>query len=347
MELDKNEFKAVNDAINQWERSGNISVEQGQELRKTIHPKQTDSWQIAQYFFLIALSCILLAFGAIFIDDKILERFKVYFSLSNFVIALLAAGISILWFWYVRKKRPSLSKTAYEIYIVVGSLTSLVFLTYVCKEIGFGGQYSGFLFAAAILLFGLSLLFKARFLWIGGILALMGFFGAITDLLSLNDLFLGMNYPIRFSLFGLLIIGLSFIQKKVYEDTARITFIAGMIIFFTGMWGVSIFGNYSNWAEWQIVRQTQVIIYGVIFAIASSISFYLGIKNNDDAARDFGILFLLVNLYSRYFEFFWDNMNKGIFFLVLAISFYAVGRWIEKRKGLNRVSTEPRGGSKD
>jgi hypothetical protein len=114
-----------------------------------------------------------------------------------------------------------------------------------------------------------------------------------------------------------------------------------MVIFFTGMWGVSVFGNYSDMNAWSSVRQVQVIAYGVVFAIAAGISFFYGIKYKDDVARDFGILFLLVNLYSRYFEFFWDNMNKGIFFVVLAVSFYAVGRWLEKRKkGLNHDSLD-------
>ena len=343
MELDKNEWKAVNKAITEWEQQGDLTKEDSSRLRKSVNLKRTDNQQIAQYFFLTALSCILLAFGAIFIDDKILERFRVYFSLSNIVIAVLAIGISVLWFWYVRKKQTKLSKTAYEIYMVVGALASLIALTYICKETGFGDKYTGFLIAASALLFSLSVAFRARFLWIAGILALMGFYGSITDLYSIHDRFLGMNYPIRFTLFGLLVIGLSFLQKKVkvLTDTERITFVAGMVIFFTGLWGVSIFGNYSDMAAWSAVRQVQVIVYGIVFALAAGASFYLGIKYKDDVARDFGILFLLVNLYSRYFEFFWDSMNKGIFFLVLAISFYGVGRWLEKRKGkkvLNRDS---------
>lgn len=334
MELDKNEWKAVHKALKGWEEDGTISKDDGSRLRKNVQLKRTDNQQIAQYFFLTALSCILLAFGAIFIDDKILERFKVYFALSNIVIAVLATGLSILWFWYVRRKGSKLSKTAYEIYLVVGALTSLIALTYICKETGFGGKYSGFLFAAAILLFALSLVFKSRFLWVAGILGVMGFYGSVTALYSINDRFLGMNYPIRFTVFGLIVIAASYLQTKTksLDDTARITFIAGMIIFFTGMWGVSIFGNYSDMNAWAQVRQVQVIAYAILFAIVAGASFYLGIRYKDDVARDFGIFFLLLNLYSRYFELFWDNMNKGVFFLVLAISFYGVGRWLEKSR---------------
>ena len=66
--------------------------------------------------------------------------------------------------------------------------------------------------------------------------------------------------------------------------------------------------------------------------MASAVTFYLGVRYNDDIARDFAVLFLLINLYTRYFEYFWDSMNKGLFFLVLALTFGVLGRWLEKKK---------------
>ncbi|MBL7719467.1 MAG: DUF2157 domain-containing protein [Flavipsychrobacter sp.] len=332
MEVDKNDWTTLNNAISEWEREGKIDRTQAEELRNSLQVKNQDAGQVAQYFFLVALSCMLLAFGALFIDDKLLERFRKYFSLSHYIIALLAAGVSLAWLWYVRRKRSALSNTAYELYLVVGALTSLVSLTYLCKGIGFGGNYSGFLALAAALLFALSVRFSARFLWVGGVLALMGFYGAVTQFASGGSgLFLGMNYPIRFAAFGLLVICLSLVQRKWYAATYRITYIAGMLIFFTGMWGASVFGNYTNWTAWEAARQTQVIGYGIAFGLSAGTAFYLGVRYGDQAARDMGVLFLLANLYTRYFEFFWDSMNKGLFFLVLAVSFYAVGRWLEKR----------------
>ena len=62
------------------------------------------------------------------------------------------------------------------------------------------------------------------------------------------------------------------------------------------------------------------------------VALYLGVRYKDDIARDLGIVFLLINFYSRYFEFFWDTLHKGLFFLLLAVSFYFIGRWIEKRR---------------
>ena len=58
---------------------------------------------------------------------------------------------------------------------------------------------------------------------------------------------------------------------------------------------------------------------------------WLGIRVKDDLLRDLGVTFLLLDLYTRYFEYLWDHTNKGLFFGILALSFWWVGRLIEKR----------------
>jgi hypothetical protein len=343
MEVDNSEWKILTDAIDNWEKEGKLTPEKAGELRQGITVKKT-SQQIAQYFFLIALSCTLMAFGAIFIDERLLERLKIYFSLNNIIVALLMAVLAGSWFYFIKRKSTQLRTIAYEIYTVLGALAALTSLVYFCKDFGFGPSYSGFLICAAILLFGLSVYFNSRALWIGTIAALMGWFGTFTYAHSTNHLFLGMNYPVRFTLFGLLLLGASFLQRKVPKllFTQRFTYLAGLIIFFTGLWGVSIFGNYNNLEAWLAVRQTHVLAYAFVFGAAALIALYTGIRYKDDLARDLGILFLLINFYSRYFEYFWDAMHKGIFFLVLAVSFYFLGRCIEKKRRADGQQAEGR-----
>jgi uncharacterized membrane protein len=334
MELEKNEWKALKRAISEWEQQGKISHDQAGELRKSVLLKRNERQQIAQYFFIVAISCTILAFGAIFIDEKLLEKIKSYFALSNVVIALISAVLGGLWFGFVKKRREHYSIPAYEVYMVLGGLVSLVSLVYFCKDIGFGASHNGFLIVAFVVLLAEAIVLYSRALWIGAILALMGWFGAFTEWQSANNLFLGMNYPMRFTMFGVLVIALAFLQSRLpkLSFTQRITYISGLIIFFVGLWGVSIFGNFGSLEEWAKVRQTYVLAYSVVFGLTAAAAFYFGIKYRDDATRDFGVFFLILNLYSRYFEFFWDAMNKGMFFLVLAVSFYFIGRQIERRK---------------
>jgi len=334
---DKNEWKSLQNALSQWENTGKISPEKADELRKDII-YTTDRQQIAQYFFIIALSCTLLAFGAIFIDDKLLEKIKGYFDLNNIIIASITTAIAVFWFWYVRKRKDKFTPFTYEMYMVLGGLAAITSLVYVCKVIGSGGAYTLFLFIAALLLFILSIWFQSKALWLAGILSFMGWYGAFSNLHSSNYLFLGMNYPMRFTIFGLLILILSLFQSKIkiLVVNQRITYIAGLVIFFTGLWGISIFGNFNYLDEWEKVKQTHVLTYSIVFGLIDILVFYLGIRYHDELTRDFGVLFLLLNLYTRYFEYFWDTMNKGIFFLILAITFWLLGRWLEKKKRQNK-----------
>ena len=75
MELDKKEIDIILNAVNTWEQEQHLTKEQADKLRGTVQPRKAGV-QIAQYFFIIAIACTLLAFGAIFIDDKFLEKIK-------------------------------------------------------------------------------------------------------------------------------------------------------------------------------------------------------------------------------------------------------------------------------
>lgn len=333
MKADKKERELLHSAIDSWLSEGKLSPQQATDLKDSIEPEDNNH-QVAQYFFFISISCILLSFGAIFIDDKWLERVKNYFSLNNLFIAITFTLLSAVWFVLIYRKRSNYSKAVFEVYSTAGSLLAITALAYYCKDIGFGPKYSGFLLAVAVVLFTLSRIMQSNAMWLGGIAALMGWYGAFAEWQSSRDLFLGMNYPVRFSVFGLIIVLLSFAQKKVSSIVAthRHTYFAGLIILLTGLWGVSIFGNYNSLDAWAQVRQTQVIAYAILFATVAGAFFYYGIKYKDDATRDIALVALLLNLYSRYFEFFWNTTNKGIFFLILAISFWFIGRRIEKYK---------------
>lgn len=334
MELDKKEKDLINTAIDEWVNSGRLSADKADELKNSIIDKKP-AGQLAQYFFVIAIACTLLAFGAIFIDDRLLEKIKTYFDIGNIIIAAGCTVISVLWFGYMYRKKSSFNTLNYEVYMVMGGLVVLSGLVYYCKDLGFGENYTGFLSAASVLLFILAILFRSKTLWLGGILALMGWYGSFSESASnLDNLFIGMNYPMRYTVFGALITGLGLLQLKIkaLHFSQRLTYLFGLLIFFTGMWGVSIFGNYGHYDEWILVRQTQVLVYAAIFGILSIIALSLGIRYKDALTRDFAIIFIIINLYTRYFEFFWDTTNKGIFFLILAGSFWFIGRWLEKRR---------------
>ena len=92
---------------------------------------------------------------------------------------------------------------------------------------------------------------------------------------------------------------------------------------------MSIFGNYGDINKWQAIKQVELLHWSLLFGIIAGASIYHGIKMDDGMTRGFGITFLFINLYTRFFEYFWDGMHKAIFFGLLAISFWALGSHAE------------------
>lgn len=332
MQVDKEDLRTVNEAIDSWIGEGLIDTELAGKLRASLEQKHSERAQLAQYFFIIAISSAILAAGALLINEKLLERLRRTFLLSNWTIAFAAAGLAVAGFWFARNRRRILSPTTYEVYMLPAALSSIVAVVYLCKEIGNGQGYTLFTGLCSILFFTLSLTFRSRLLWIIFIASIMGWYGAFSSVFSSQNLFLGMNYPMRFTVFGIVVTAFAFVVKRIrrIRPMHPITFQAGLLIFYTGLWGVSVFGNYETIAGWQAVRQTAMLPYAVVAGLITAAGLWIGIRRDNDTLRDFSILFLLLNLYTRYFEYFWDRMNQGIFYLILAISFGLLARWLSK-----------------
>jgi uncharacterized membrane protein len=96
------------------------------------------------------------------------------------------------------------------------------------------------------------------------------------------------------------------------------------------LWLVTIFGNYSSYERWQEVRQLQFLVWdGVLFAVAAA-GMYLGLKRNDFVLGNISLVFFILNLVTRYFEYFWEPLHKSVFFMILAFIFWLIGSRAEK-----------------
>lgn len=104
----------------------------------------------------------------------------------------------------------------------------------------------------------------------------------------------------------------------------------GLLYLFIALWILSIFGNYGDMDSWNDVKQIELFHWGLIFGLVAIGAIYYGLKNDDYTSRSFGITFLFINLYTKYFEYFWNGTHKAIFFVILAVSFWFIGQRAEK-----------------
>lgn len=159
-------------------------------------------------------------------------------------------------------------------------------------------------------------------------MSLGSWFGAETGYISgWGTYYLGMNYPLRFVLFGIILTAGStaFASWQRREDFLKSTRVMGLLYLFIALWILSIFGNYGDMREWRDVKQIELFQWSILFGIASLAALYHGMRFDDNSTRGFGLTFLFINLYTRFFEHFWESLHKAVFFIILAVSFWYLG----------------------
>ena len=93
-----------------------------------------------------------------------------------------------------------------------------------------------------------------------------------------------------------------------------------------------IFGLlYLNLSLWFLTLPHGPLAWVLVFTAAGIAEIVVGARLHDSRFTGFGIVFLAIDLYTRFFEHFWDQLSAGTFFLLggaLAMIFgYACERW--------------------
>ncbi len=75
----------------------------------------------------------------------------------------------------------------------------------------------------------------------------------------------------------------------------------------------------------------------LLLTLLTSAGIYLGIAWESSVFLNTSIVFFAVNLYTRFYEYFWDAMPKSLFFIIGGATLIAGGIWVERaRRGLVR-----------
>ncbi|MGV8878592.1 MAG: DUF2157 domain-containing protein [Sphingobacteriaceae bacterium] len=336
LDLDKAESQFLDETIFLWEQEGLINQDTAAHLRTTYETKGFDWKRLAKYSFWIALLCGFIAFASLLIDDEVLNWLKKLYDTPDILISLFSGlAASCLFLVGMKRKKASPEKQfSNEAIIFVAVLFTACFIAYLGKSLDNGLAHYSLLFLLSVFVYALLASgLNSQMIWLFALVSLGSWFGTETGYqTNWGHYFLGMNYPLRFTAFGILLVTCYFIFKKkpFMKSFADLTYITGLLYFFVSIWLLSIFGNFGNIADWMKVQQIELIYWALLSTTAALAVMIFGLRYNDFIAREFGIAFLLINIYTRYFEYFWDSINKTLFFVILAISFWLIGRKAEK-----------------
>lgn len=336
LNLDKQEADFLSKIISHWEKEGLVDNNTAQNLHQSYDVKHFDWRRLAQYSFWIALACGLIAFASLVINDEVIKILEKLSDAPDILVSGLSAALAG-WFYYLGQKRKQTNPErlfSNEATVFIGVLFTASSIAFLGKALDNGSGHFSILFLLSVIVYGiLAFKFRSRLIWAFALISLGSWFGTETGYqTNWGDYFLRMNYPLRFVVFGAILTtaALAISKTQLLGYFRNLTYIIGLFYLFISLWLLSIFGNFGNLEDWMLIKQTD-IFYWAILSFLFSLGFMLyGLKQKDYIAREFGITFLLINIYSRYFEYLWDITDKAIFFAILALSFWLIGSKAEK-----------------
>jgi len=335
LNLDKQEAEFLNNTISHWQENGIIDDNTAQKLSDSYEIKQFDWRRLAQYSFWIALACGLIAFASLVVDDAVLKLLERLSDTPDILISVISAVFASIFYYHGQKRKQTHPERIFsnEASLFAGVLFTASCIAFLGKVFDKGSGHFSILFLISVFVYAiLALKFKSRLIWAFALISLGSWFGTETGYqTNWGDYFLRMNYPLRFVFFGAFLAGCGLLMSrhKQLELFRNLTYIIGLFYLFISLWLLSIFGNFGNLEDWFNVKQVDLFYWSIILALVCGAFIYWGLKKKDAIAREFGITFLLINIYTRYFEYFW-GYNKAIFFCILAVSFWLIGRKAEK-----------------
>lgn len=336
LNLDRQESDFLNNTIAHWEKENLVDAEQATRLRNSYEVKGFDWMRLAKYSIWVALFCGAIAIGSLFVDKAVLEWIQSLYDTPDIVISLLSAVAAVGMFYLGRRREKQHPEQVFsnEATIFLGVFFTACCIAYLGKTFDRGSGHYSILFLVSVIVYAfLAYRMQSRLIWLFALVSLGSWFGTETGYqTNWAFYFLGMNYPLRFVAFGLLLVGVSHLLKgkKWFNYFWDVTYVIGMLYLFMSLWLLSIFGNYGSLESWWQIKQISLYYWGIISAVVAGLFLLYGLKKKDVIAREFGITFLIIALYTKYFEYFWETTNKTIFFAILALSFWLVGRKAEK-----------------
>lgn len=336
MQIDKKEAEIIEKAMQHWQQEGIVDESTAQRMKSSYRIEDSDTNIISTYALVASVSCGLLAFGALVMDEKWIELIRRKFGFSEVMVGVcfLILSAVLVYFSKRRKKKSPDAPATNEAFNITIVLSLAVAIAYIGRSIGYqNGNYAPILLLAATLYGAAGFLLRSRLLWATMLIALAGWWGAQTYYWSHGrDYFIGMNYAMRMTVFGIIVLSFQLVTDRVKQLAlfSKITQILGWVFFLVAAWSLSVMGNSSSFDVWLQVRQGRLWFWALAFTILLVILIYYAFKKKDSFLRDITLVFFLINIYTRYFEYFWDKTNKGLFFAILAFSFWWIGKAAEK-----------------
>jgi hypothetical protein len=330
------EARVISECIRRWRENGTVTDEIAERLLVSYETWRFDWVRVASVALLVSIVCTFIAVAALLSEEWLRRLMARLFDSPDWAKFLAFAVLAAVFYGagLVRRSGRPQNVLTNEALLLLGVLATAASLFFLGAAVSSLGEHFSLLLLFASCVYGaLGIGMRSRLIWVFALLSLGGWVGAETGYLSDWDVYYhGMNYPLRFVPFGVAVCTVSFLlgRSRRLLFFWRSTLIVGLLFLFVSLWILSVFGNHASEVTWRAVSQTEFFHWSVLFALAAFAGIWHGLKFDNEISHGFGVTFLFVNLFTRYFEYFWDTLHKALFFAVLAATFWVLGNWAQR-----------------
>ena len=311
--------------LKKWQKDNLITDEQFETLSKRYRDDYIDWQPIIKAIMITGIVMVAVGFIA-FISFYI---FSLYFIAFLFALLFLAGFIidEVL-----KRKDIYLPKTSSAI-IAISSIFLSAFIFTLSYIITHNKDNFILLSLISIILFFMIAYIKRNYavlsIAIIGLITWYGFEG-----FDISGIDLTLNNYIRFIITSVLmfLIGITDINKKLgerYSNFSIVYYTIGILYSNIILAIMSVFGNNAEPIIFEY-GSSELLIYSLLFLFIDIVIFVIGYKLKISSIVRYSIFFVILNMYIRYFEYFYLRMNTWIFFIILGLSTILIGVIIER-----------------
>ena len=319
MHLNKKNAQIVKDALESWKNKGLIKDEEYNKLSNTINIVSFNFKSLAKWFFIFAIISFLISASGLLSILEILNN-----NPTRLILGITLTGIFYYaGFGFIDNKK----KLSKEALVLIGTFSA----AWAIAEFGIlmstgSNDPTPLFFIASIIYLTIAWFGKSTLVWLFALLSLGSWFGAQTGYFR-GGYYLGIQDPLTFAVFGCVVIGAAFAIENVekFKLFFKTTLGTGLLYLFISLWILSIWGHYDKYSG----SNLELFMWSLLFAATSIISIYIGYKKDITMMRGYGITFLLINMYTKYCEYFWDKIHMSVFFLIFGLSLFIIAKKAE------------------
>ncbi|HKV46511.1 MAG TPA: hypothetical protein VJN69_00365 [Candidatus Acidoferrales bacterium] len=250
---------------------------------------------------------------------------------------LSLATVGLIWLGRYLARAKGLMKTGAALEMTGGfALQGLIFVLAIDFSHG-SKNWPALIGIQSLTLAMLAYALKNRLMLIHAAICFFVFFGGETGYESgWGAYWLEMTYPLRFLAVGFVFVAIAWLHaaafEREYQNFSRVYAHLGVIDINFALWFLSVFGYFEETVRWSASDGERAAFSG-LWALVSLLSLWLAGVIGQGILKSYGMTFLIINIYTFYFQFVVDK-SAALWWLHLLIvggSLVGLGFVFERR----------------